>query len=529
MPKPAESITHRIVHEIEQRVPKDVPVFGVLTDKTQLHTNGTPPNVSQIEHALREDTTKIAQQIRLKDKKIKKILVTSVHANEGKSTLCTALSLAFAKQGQRVLLIDGDVRKPELQLFFDIPNTEGFVDVIMYNADPKTVVQKTPIDKIFLIPAGANCIHPPSLFRRSNAGRVLKTLESRANMIIFDMCASENFAEDILKLIDNVDLVLCVYNPNVTSLKEFSQLVKTYTQIDKPIMIGVIANGVNEDMLENTSITSFTRFIHLDDLKKTPFTGRASSPSWRFPHIPAALIFTLLTLFFLIAVGSWFRQPLIQFVAHQYTNWTQPSTEAPAVTPPPPPRVEPAETEPPETPESISSEPETASDATVMEFPAVESPFVSTHPYSVHTESFQQRELALNYVKQLRQNGYEAFFIPAKVSDTIWYRVVVSGFPTEDSAKVVAEQLKRQTPDNYASYVRLPYALWLGGFTSKADAERFRQSIPENYAPYVLKIQPKQGTATYGVFVGAFEDTLDCAALSQRLTREGITNTIVER
>ncbi len=109
--------------------------------------------------------------IQEKDAKIKSILITSINSDEGKSTLSTALSIAFAQQGRRVLLVDGDVRKPELQHVFNAENKKGLVDMVLYGAELKTVVQKTEIDSMYLISAGANCIHPPSLFRRSGIWR----------------------------------------------------------------------------------------------------------------------------------------------------------------------------------------------------------------------------------------------------------------------------------------------------------------------------------------------------------------------
>jgi polysaccharide biosynthesis transport protein len=89
----------------------------------------------------------------------KVLLLTSPSPQEGKSTIVSNLGIALAEIGQRVLLIDGDMRLPRLHTIFDVPNTFGMSDILN---EPKplsgqwndALTRKTSIPGLHVIPAG---------------------------------------------------------------------------------------------------------------------------------------------------------------------------------------------------------------------------------------------------------------------------------------------------------------------------------------------------------------------------------------
>jgi receptor protein-tyrosine kinase len=87
------------------------------------------------------------------------LLITSPSPQDGKSTILSNLGIALAEIGQRVLLIDGDMRLPRLHTIFDIPNTFGLSDILServpvgeYSED--VLVRRTAIPGLDVIPAG---------------------------------------------------------------------------------------------------------------------------------------------------------------------------------------------------------------------------------------------------------------------------------------------------------------------------------------------------------------------------------------
>jgi capsular exopolysaccharide synthesis family protein len=90
---------------------------------------------------------------------LKLITVTSAEASEGKSVTSTNLGVVMAQLGKRVLIIDGDLRKPRLHRIFDAPNSQGIVNCLAAGTHPESLVQPTAVSGLFLLPAGS---HPPN-------------------------------------------------------------------------------------------------------------------------------------------------------------------------------------------------------------------------------------------------------------------------------------------------------------------------------------------------------------------------------
>jgi len=82
------------------------------------------------------------------------ILVTSATAGEGKSTVATMLAHSFARSGQRVLLIDGNVRNPYLHAVFGLPLTPGIVETLRGTVGAEPAVSDTQLPGLTLMPAG---------------------------------------------------------------------------------------------------------------------------------------------------------------------------------------------------------------------------------------------------------------------------------------------------------------------------------------------------------------------------------------
>jgi capsular exopolysaccharide synthesis family protein len=86
-------------------------------------------------------------------------IVTSPSPQEGKSTVVSNLAIALAETGQRVLLIDADLRLPRLHTLFDVPNTFGLTDVL-YERKPiqeypdESLVRLTAVPELYILPAG---------------------------------------------------------------------------------------------------------------------------------------------------------------------------------------------------------------------------------------------------------------------------------------------------------------------------------------------------------------------------------------
>lgn len=138
------------------------------------------------------------------------ILVTSGNAAEGKTTTVANLAASFAETGQRVLVLDADLRSPSAHEIFDVPQGAGISDYLS-DADDTSLeafVRPTSVPGVRIITAGTRLAHPASL--ASRMGHLLAEAREMADVVVIDtaplLAASDVF--DILPIVDTVLLVV---------------------------------------------------------------------------------------------------------------------------------------------------------------------------------------------------------------------------------------------------------------------------------------------------------------------------------
>ena len=82
------------------------------------------------------------------------LLITSATAGEGKSTVSTLLAYSLARTGERVLLVDGNLRAPYLHAVFDCKAAPGLADILQERASGEACLHDTSVPNLFLLPAG---------------------------------------------------------------------------------------------------------------------------------------------------------------------------------------------------------------------------------------------------------------------------------------------------------------------------------------------------------------------------------------
>ena len=79
------------------------------------------------------------------DRPPKTIVVTSFGNGEGKTTTVVNLAVTFLQQGSRVLLIDGDLRKPKIHSFFRLKNEDGLTNLLYSHENYRKYVKQDPV------------------------------------------------------------------------------------------------------------------------------------------------------------------------------------------------------------------------------------------------------------------------------------------------------------------------------------------------------------------------------------------------
>lgn len=114
------------------------------------------------------------------------IVVTSSMPHEGKSTTAINVALALAEAEHRVVLIDGDMRRPTLAKYLDLVGTVGFSTVLSGGASLDDALQKTRFPGLTVLTSGAIPPNPSELLGSQSARRVLSELRSQFDYVILD-------------------------------------------------------------------------------------------------------------------------------------------------------------------------------------------------------------------------------------------------------------------------------------------------------------------------------------------------------
>ena len=116
----------------------------------------------------------------------KTLLITSAQPGEGKSTSSLALARALARVGERVLLIDADLRNPSLHKVLGLPNEQGLSSLLIGDASLAPLVQATPTANLSLLPVGQIPPNPAELLSGPGFERVLRDALAAFDHVVLD-------------------------------------------------------------------------------------------------------------------------------------------------------------------------------------------------------------------------------------------------------------------------------------------------------------------------------------------------------
>ena len=114
------------------------------------------------------------------------VLVTSALPGEGKSTMAMSLAQMVARYGQRVIVIDGDLRRPAVHRLAGVSQKPGLVEWLLNRNALEEVVYSTGPGGIDVIPAGDQPQLPPNLLSSDRFRQLLRGLMERYDMVILD-------------------------------------------------------------------------------------------------------------------------------------------------------------------------------------------------------------------------------------------------------------------------------------------------------------------------------------------------------
>jgi capsular exopolysaccharide synthesis family protein len=112
------------------------------------------------------------------------IVITSPLPGDGKSTIACNLAVTLAANGESVVLVDGDLRRPTVARTMGLPGGAGLSDVLAGRVELADVLQRTATPNLFVLAAGSIPPNPSELLGSDRMRRVLEQLSTHAMVII---------------------------------------------------------------------------------------------------------------------------------------------------------------------------------------------------------------------------------------------------------------------------------------------------------------------------------------------------------
>ncbi len=175
---------------------------------------------------------------------LKKILITSAIAGEGKTFVASNFAQAITREkDRRVLLIDGDLRKPRLHIPLGAPLSPGLSDYLRNEMDEVSLIQHGQEGNLCFIAGGDETTHASELLSNGRMQKLLDRLAPLFDWVIIDSppCLPVADAAVLAGLCDGVLLVVrAKYTPSAMAQKARKELQKRN-------VVGVVLNAVEKE------------------------------------------------------------------------------------------------------------------------------------------------------------------------------------------------------------------------------------------------------------------------------------------
>lgn len=165
---------------------------------------------------------------------VRVILVTSAVANEGKSITAANLAMVFADTGQRVLLLEADLRRPRVSEYLGLERAVGLSNVLANQVELDDALQPWGDRGLVVLPSGSIPPNPSELLGCGNMLTLMTSLRTKFDVIIIDSPPLLPVTDAAVTSI-HADGVLLVVHAGKTSRSQMEKAVQSLTSVDARI------------------------------------------------------------------------------------------------------------------------------------------------------------------------------------------------------------------------------------------------------------------------------------------------------
>lgn len=176
------------------------------------------------------------------DRDLNSIVITSSNAEEGKTTTAINLAYSISQTDKKVILLDSDLRKPNIHKIFKLQNSFGLTTVLAENINYKIYVQRINEGMLDILTSGPIPPNPSELLGSKRMQLLLESIKEDYDMIILDSPPA-GLVTDAVVLSTIVDGTILVCAAGVTQIEEIKAAKAALDKVNANI-IGVVMNKV---------------------------------------------------------------------------------------------------------------------------------------------------------------------------------------------------------------------------------------------------------------------------------------------
>jgi polysaccharide biosynthesis transport protein len=230
------------------------PVLGVIPQNVGYLTDEGPE--SRYAEAYRVLRTNIL--FARKDDKLATVVVVSAGAGEGKSTTTLNLATVFAQAGQRVLVVDSDLRRPTLHKLLHVTNDIGLTNYLLKQNTLEEVIQTTGVATLNFMASGKLPSSSMSILNSAAMKEMIAELKHRYDFVLFDSPPILGVS-DASVLASEMDMVIQVIQyrryPQPMNLRAKQVIEKV-----GGTFLGIVLNNIN--MSQDESYYYYSGYYH---------------------------------------------------------------------------------------------------------------------------------------------------------------------------------------------------------------------------------------------------------------------------
>ena len=232
------------VYDIEASL--GLPILGIIpkvkkldsVSKSHIVTSTTSRHVT-------ENFRSMLSYLKINDqtKNSNVFLLTSTVPSEGKSFISSNLALSFASNGEKVLLLDGDLRLPNVAKSLQLENESGVLDYIQGEGTFDSYIVKEVYPNLDVLPSGGKAKNPTAILNDNKFESMLLQLRDRYDKIIIDSPPLAAVS-DSLNIVPLVDAIIYVIKYDSVKNSLANSCIRRLWESKTPLL-GAVLNNVS--------------------------------------------------------------------------------------------------------------------------------------------------------------------------------------------------------------------------------------------------------------------------------------------